>query len=165
MIFKIPVRKNQMLRQVVERINQDEELLQLWRCANINSVDRLNYPDHGLVHIKIVANMALKLIRMLASASVKMSVTADYDLEVDDAEVIVVLAAGLHDLGISVHRDNHEMYSIGLANLKAKELLDGLYNIRQRTIMISEILHAISAHHWQQSCLTMEAGRCTGQFI
>jgi metal-dependent HD superfamily phosphatase/phosphodiesterase len=158
MIFKIPVRKNQMLRQVVERINQDEELLQLWRCANINSVDRLNYPDHGLVHIKIVANMALKLIRMLANASVKMSVTADYDLEVDDAEVIVVLAAGLHDLGISVHRDNHEMYSIGLANLKAKELLDGLYNIRQRTIMVSEILHAISAHHWEQSCLTMEAG-------
>ena len=158
MVFKIPVRKNQMLRQVVERINQDEELLQMWRCANINSVDRMNYPDHGLVHIKIVANMALKLIRMLAGANVEMSVTADYGLEADDAEVIVVLAAGLHDLGISVHRDNHEMYSIGLANLKAKELLDGLYDIPQRTIMVSEILHAISAHHWEQSCLTMEAG-------
>jgi len=158
MVFKIPVRKNQMLRQVVERINQDEELLQLWRCANINSVDRMNYPDHGLVHIKIVANMALKLIRVLAGANVEMSVTADYGLEADDAEVIVVLAAGLHDLGISVHRDNHEMYSIGLANLKAKELLDGLYDIPQRTIMVSEILHAISAHHWEQSCLTMEAG-------
>ena len=158
MVFKIPVRKNQMLRQVVERINQDEELLQLWRCANINSVDRMNYPDHGLVHIKIVANMALKIIRVLAGANVEMSVTADYGLEADDAEVIVVLAAGLHDLGISVHRDNHEMYSIGLANLKAKELLDGLYDIPQRTIMVSEILHAISAHHWEQSCLTMEAG-------
>lgn len=158
MVFKIPVRKNQMLRRVVERINQDEELLQLWRCANINSVDRMNYPDHGLVHIKIVANMALKLIRVLAGANVEMSVTADYGLEADDAEVIVVLAAGLHDLGISVHRDNHEMYSIGLANLKAKELLDGLYDIPQRTIMVSEILHAISAHHWEQSCLTMEAG-------
>jgi metal-dependent HD superfamily phosphatase/phosphodiesterase len=158
MVFKVPVRKNQMLRQVVERINQDEELLQLWRCANINSVNRMNYPDHGLVHIKIVANMALKLIRMLAGANVEMSVTADYDLEVDDAEVIVVLAACLHDLGISVHRDDHETYSIGLANLKAKELLDGLYDIPQRTIMVSEILHAISAHHWEQSCLTMEAG-------
>ena len=158
MVFKIPVRKNQMLRQVVERINQDEELLQLWRCANINSVDRMNYPDHGLVHIKIVANMALKLIRVLAGANVEMSVTADYGLEADDAEVIVVLAASLHDLGISVHRDNHEMYSIGLANLKAKELLDGLYDIPQRAIMVSEILHAISAHHWEQSCLTMEAG-------
>ena len=158
MVFKIPVRKNQMLRQVVERINQDEELLQLWRCANINSVDRMNYPDHGLVHIKIVANMALKIIRVLAGANVEMSVTADYGLEADDAEVIVVLAAGLHDLGISVHRDNHEMYSIGLANLKAKELLDGLYDIPQRAIMVSEILHAISAHHWEQSCLTMEAG-------
>jgi hypothetical protein len=102
--------------------------------------------------------MALKLIRMLTTAKVEMSVTADYGLTTDDAEVIVVLAAGLHDLGISVHRDDHEMYSIGLANLKAKELLDGLYDVTQRTIMVSEILHAISAHHWEQSCLTMEAG-------
>jgi metal-dependent HD superfamily phosphatase/phosphodiesterase len=102
--------------------------------------------------------MALKLIRMLTAANVEMSVTADYGLTTDDAEVVVVLAAGLHDLGISVHRDDHEMYSIGLANLKAKELLDGLYDVTQRTIMVSEILHAISAHHWEQSCLTMEAG-------
>jgi metal-dependent HD superfamily phosphatase/phosphodiesterase len=48
MAFQVPVRENQVLRQVVARMNQDEELLQLWRCVNINSVDRLNYPDHGL---------------------------------------------------------------------------------------------------------------------
>ena len=158
MLFRIPVRQNQQLRQVVERINADEELLQLWRCANVNSVDRMNYPDHGLVHIKIIANMALKLVRMLAGAGVEMSVAANYGLTVDDAEVIVVLAASLHDLGISVHRDNHELYSVCLANAKAKELLDGLYDVPQRAIMVSEILHAISAHHWEQVCLTVEAG-------
>ena len=95
---------------------------------------------------------------MLSGAGVEMSVTADYGLTVDDAELIVVLAACLHDVGISVHRDNHELYSISLANDKAKELLDGLYDAAQRAIMVSEILHAISAHHWEQSCLTIEAG-------
>ena len=158
MNFRIPVRQNQILQQVVERVNQDQELLQLWRCVNINSVDRLQFTDHGIVHIKIVANMALKLVRMLADAGIEMSVATNYGLTQNDAEVIVVLAACLHDLGISVHRDNHETYSISLANPKAKELLNGLYDIPERTIMVSEILHAISAHHWDQSCLTIEAG-------
>ncbi|HUW96478.1 MAG TPA: HD domain-containing protein, partial [Anaerolineae bacterium] len=158
MLFKIPARHSQLLHEVVERINQDEELLQLWRCANMNSVDRMQYPDHGQVHIKIVANMALKMLRMLADAGVEMNVVTDYGLTIEDAELIVVLAACLHDLGISVHRDNHELYSIGLANPKLKELLDGLYDLPQRTIMVSEVLHAISAHHWDQSCLTIEAG-------
>lgn len=158
MNFRIPARQNQILQQVVERVNEDKELLQLWRCVNINSVDRLQFTDHGIVHIKIVANMALKLVRMLAHAGIEMSVVTNYGLTQDDAEVIVVLAACLHDLGISVHRDNHETYSISLANPKAKELLDGLYDIPERTIMVSEILHAISAHHWDQSCLTIEAG-------
>ncbi|TKJ29094.1 MAG: phosphohydrolase [Chloroflexi bacterium B3_Chlor] len=158
MKFRVPVRQNQVLRQIVERINRDQELLQLWRCINVNSVDRLNFTDHGQVHIKIVANMALKLVRMLADAGVEMSVVTDYGLTQEDAEVIVVLAACLHDLGISVHRDNHEAYSISLANPKARELLDGVYSVPQSTIMASEVLHAISAHHWDQSCLTIEAG-------
>jgi len=158
MAFQIPTQENRVLRQVVDRINQDQELLQLWRCVNVNSVDRLDYPDHGPVHIKIVANMGLKLLRMLVDAGVEMNVVADYAMGTEDAEVIVVLACCLHDLGISVHRDNHELYSIGLANSKAKELLDGIYGLTQRTIVVSEILHAISAHHWDQTCFTIEAG-------
>jgi metal-dependent HD superfamily phosphatase/phosphodiesterase len=158
MAFRVPARHNQVLQQIVERINQDEELLQLWRCANINSVDRLNYPDHGPVHIRIVANIGLKLARLLADGGVEMSVVTDYGLSQDDAEIIVVLAACLHDIGISIHRDDHETYSIVLATLKAKELLDGLYGVTERTIMVSEILHAISAHQWEERCLTIEAG-------
>jgi hypothetical protein len=157
-VFRVPVRQNQVLQRIVERINQDEELLQLWRCVNINAVDRSHISDHGPVHIKIVANMALKLVRMLSHAGVEMSVVTHYGLAQEDAEVIVVLAACLHDLGMSVHRDDHEAYSILLANPKAKELLDGLYDVPQRAIMVSEILHAISAHHWDQSCFTIEAG-------
>lgn len=158
MDFRVPVRQNQVLQQIVERINQDEELLQLWRCVNINAVDRSHISDHGPVHIKIVANMGLKLVRMLSHAGVEMSVVTHYGLTPEDAEVIVVLAACLHDLGMSVHRDDHEAYSILLANPKAKELLDGLCDVPQRAIMVSEILHAVSAHHWDQSCLTIEAG-------
>ena len=156
--FSVPARHNPRLQALVERINADEELWQLWRCANVNVVDRLGMNDHGEVHIRIVANAALKLLRLLRDAGHAPGVVVHHRLTPEDAEVIVVLAAALHDLGISIHRDNHEEFSLPLANLKAKELLTGLYPIRERTIVVSEVLHAIIAHHGEVRCLTLEAG-------
>jgi len=156
--FTVPARHNPRLQALVERINADEELWQLWRCANVNAMDRSGISDHGEVHIRIVANAALKLLRLLRDAGHLPSVVVHHHLSVEDAEVIVVLAAALHDLGISIHRDNHEEFSLPLANLKAKELLTDLYAIGERTIIVSEVLHAIIAHHGDVRCLTLEAG-------
>jgi hypothetical protein len=156
--FNIPTRHNQKLKTLVERINADEELWQLWRCANVNAMDRAGITDHGEVHIRIVANAALKMQRLLSEAGVQSSVEANYGLARDDAELIVVLAACLHDLGISIHRDDHEQYSLFLARQKLPAYLEGLYDVRERTIMISETLHAMIAHRWDVRCLTLEAG-------
>jgi len=156
--FKIPTRHNQKLKTVVERINADEELWQLWACANVNAVDRSGITDHGDVHIRIVANAALKMLRLLTDAGIQTSIEADYDMTQDDAELVVVLAACLHDLGISIHRDDHEQYSLFLARHKLPDFLDGLYDVRQRTIMMSEIMHAMVAHQADARCLTLEAG-------
>lgn len=156
--FTVPARHNPRLQAVVERISADEELRQMWRCANVNAVDRLGMSDHGEVHIRIVANAALRLLRLLSEAGHVPGVVAQHHLSAEDAEVVVVLAAALHDLGISIHRDNHEEFSLPLANLKAKELLAGLYPVRERTIIVSETLHAIIAHHGDVRCLTLEAG-------
>ena len=157
-LFSVPARHNPKLQALAERINADEELRQLWRCANVNAVDRLTMSDHGEVHIRIVSNAALKLLRLLRDAGQVPSVEAHHHLAPEDAEVIVVLAAALHDLGMSIHRDNHEEFSLALANLKAKELLTGLYPILELTILVSEVLHAIIAHHGDVRCLTLEAG-------
>ena len=156
--FSVPARHNPKLQALVARINADEELWQLWRSANVNVVDRLGMNDHGEVHIRIVANAALKLLRLLRDAGHTPGVVIHHHLTPEDAEVIVVLAATLHDLGISIHRDSHEEFSLPLANLKAKELLGGLYPVRERTIVVSEVLHAIIAHHGDMRCLTLEAG-------
>lgn len=158
MVFSIPTRRNEKLARLVERITADEELLQLWRCANVTVVDRLGMSDHGEVHIKIVANSALKLLRLLVDAGIEMSVVKNYGLTTDDAEVIVVLGACLHDLGIAIHRENHEEYSLFLAWSKARELLGDIYPVKERTIVVAETLHAINAHTWDVPCLTVEAG-------
>ncbi len=155
--FTVPARHNERLQALVEAINADEELYTLWRCANVNAVDRNKMSDHGPVHIKIVANLALKLLRLLAEADVPLGIVEDHGLEPEDAEVVAVLAAALHDLGIAVHRENHEEFSLFLAHTKARELLSTIYPVRERTIVLSEVLHAIIAHHWDVRCYTTEA--------
>jgi metal-dependent HD superfamily phosphatase/phosphodiesterase len=158
MPLNVPSRHNEKLSQVLSRINEDLELQQWWKCANINAVDRASMSDHGQVHIQIAANAALKMLRLLAEAGVETSVVKDYGLTYEDAEVIVVLAACLHDVGMAVHRENHEQYSLILAAPKARDLLTGIYEEPERTIMTSEVLHAVIAHRWDMPCNTIEAG-------
>jgi len=158
MSFSVPVRQNAKLQQLVDRVNADKELLQIWKCANVNAVDRCGISDHGEIHIRIVANAALKILRLLVESGVQPSVQKNHGLAADDAEVIVVLAACLHDTGISIHRDNHERYSLFIGYRKARELLQGLYEEPALTIMVAETLHAVIAHDADERCLTIEAG-------
>lgn len=157
----VPVRGNARLAAVIERVNSDVELFTLWKCANINAVDRLGISDHGRVHVQIVANIGLKILRLLRSAGIKSSIAQHHaasGMTEQDAEVVVVLGALMHDLGICVHRDEHEHHSLWLAERKLRELLDGIYDIEGRTIITVETLHTIVAHQRSQRCLTIEAG-------
>ena len=158
MAFQVPTRHNEKLQHLLQRINDDTELLQLWQCANINAVDRCGISDHGEVHIRIVANAALRLLRLLVEAGVEPSVVTHHHLTTNEAEVIVVLAACLHDLGIAIHRDDHERYSLILAYPKARQLLQGLYQEPILTTLVAETLHAVIAHRANVGCLTIEAG-------
>ena len=156
--LQVPIRKNKKLKALLDHINEDAELAQLWKCANINAVDRSGINDHGEVHIRVVSNAALKILRLLVKGGVVPSVVGDHGMEVEDSELIVVLAAALHDIGISVHRENHEQYSVSLAYPKARYLLEGIYAEPALTTITSEVMHAVIAHNAQVTCLTVEAG-------
>ena len=158
MDIQVPARGNTKLKKVLAKINKDTELHQLWKCANMNAVDRCGISDHGEVHIKIVANAALRLLRLLRDGGVEASVVKNYHMTDDDAEVIVVLAACLHDVGISIHRNSHERHSIIIAYPKVKQLVEGIYTEEETVIITSEVMHAIIAHNVKETCLTIEAG-------
>ena len=157
-IIRFPIRHNPKLKQIVDRVNGDDELYTLWQAANVTAVQRLGMSDHGPVHVQISANIALKLLRLLLDQSVQPSLVINHNLTIQDAEVVVVLAALLHDLGMSIHRIDHEQYSLLFARSKVKELLEGLYDIPTMTILTSEILHAIISHRVGGKPLTLEAG-------
>jgi len=149
---------NARLSAVLERINEDEELKALWKASNINAIDRLGYSDHGSTHVRIVARNALKMLRLLMNAGKQPGVVFNYGLAPDDAEVVVVLASALHDIGLSVHRSNHDEFSIMISGPILRRILTGLYEEPTLTYMMAEVQHAMISHHEGFVPYTIEGG-------
>ena len=158
MRINVPARGNRKLRTTIERANADLELKGWWHVANVNAVARLEINDHSWVHVQIVANIALKLLRQLFKHGVEPSLVRDYGFERNDSEVVVLLGALLHCVGMSIHRDGHEDFSLFLAEPKTRELLAGLYDEPDLTVITSEVLHEITSHRDYGRPLTLEAG-------
>ena len=164
-VFNIPYRNNTKLKHVMEKIKEDKKLQTYWRCANVMAIERMGYTDHGPTHVKIVANLALRLLRILVEKKlIKPSIVENYSMKNEDAEVVVVLGSIFHDLGMIVQRNNHEKYSAILALEFFDKCLTPIYNEEERAIITSEVLHAIVTHEQHYSneppnkILTKEAG-------
>jgi metal-dependent HD superfamily phosphatase/phosphodiesterase len=156
--INVPSRSSRRLQALIARVNADDELYASWLAANVNAIERLGMTDHGPVHVKIVMNLATKLYRLLVDGDVEPGVVRNWGMDVADGEVVVAAAALLHDTGMSIHRPDHETFSLFLAHAKLGELLKDIYEPREATIIRSEVLHAIIAHRSGGRPLTMEAG-------
>ena len=157
-VFNIPFHGNAKLKHVITKVKEDVKLQTFWKCANVMAIERMGYTDHGPTHVKIVANLALKLLRILADKHVKPSIIKNYGMKTEDAEVVVVLGSIFHDLGMIVTRNDHEKYSALIALEFIDQCLTPIYTIEERAIITSEVLHAIVAHEQPNKPLTIEAG-------
>jgi uncharacterized protein len=155
--IRVPAKGGTLLGKALAVINKDVEIKTLWRISNVNAIDRLEMTDHGPVHYQIVANIANRLARILVKNKVEMSIVKNYDLSNDHAELVILLASIFHDLGMSISREGHESYSLFMANNILHRILDFL-SIEEKTIVISETLHAIIAHRSGGKPYTIEAG-------
>jgi uncharacterized protein len=158
MRIRVPVRANRKLRTVIDRVNRDSQLKGWWHVANVNAVVRMEINDHSWVHIQIVTNIALKLLRQLTKHHVQPAMVTDYGMSNDDAEVVVALTALTHCVGMAVHRHGHEDFSLFLAEPKLRELLTGVYEEPELTVVVSEVLQGIISHRADGEPLTLEAG-------
>src|SRR5713101_280926 len=158
MRIRVPVRANRKLRTIIDRVNKDLQVKGWWHVANVNAVARMEINDHSWVHIQIVTNIALKLLRQLTKHGVEPAMVTGYGMGRDDAEVVVTLTALTHCIGMSVHRDGHEDFSLFLAEPKLRELLAGIYDEPDLTVVVSEVLQGITSHRADGQPLTLEAG-------
>jgi metal-dependent HD superfamily phosphatase/phosphodiesterase len=154
---RAPTRGNRRLEALLEAVNSDAELRAWWHMAQVTS-ERLGMSDHSWVHVQIVLNIALRILRLLVKAGIEPAMVADHKMGRRDAEVVVASGALLHDVGMSIHRADHEAYSLFLAERKLRELLSDLYDEPERTVVASEALHTIIGHRRRGEPYTVEAG-------
>jgi uncharacterized protein len=154
---RAPTRGNRKLESFLEAVNGDDQVRGWWYMAQVQS-ERLGMSDHSWVHMQIVLNIALRLLRLLVKAGVEPAMVSDHGMRDRDAEVVVAGGALLHDVGMSIHRADHEAYSLFLANGALERLLADSYREPERTIVASEILHAIIGHRRRGEPYTLEGG-------
>jgi metal-dependent HD superfamily phosphatase/phosphodiesterase len=157
MTISAPAERNPRLASLLEAADADVQLKAWWYAAQ-TMADRLGMSDHSWVHVRIVLNIALRLYRLLRQQQVEPAMVTDHRMRAGDAEVVIAAACLLHDTGMSVHRADHEEYSLFLAAGKLDELLRDVYDQPERAVVIAEAMHAIIGHRRRGEPLTLEAG-------
>ena len=152
-----PTRGNRRLERFLDAVNADERVRAWWYMAQITS-ERLGMSDHSWVHVQVVLNIALRLLRLLVKAGIEPAMVTDHGMRDRDAEVVVAGGALLHDVGMSIHRADHEAYSLFMVEERLQSLLAESYGQPERTVVIAEILHAIIGHRRRGEPYTVEAG-------
>ncbi|MGA2928431.1 MAG: HD domain-containing protein [Solirubrobacteraceae bacterium] len=155
---RAPTRGNRRLERFLEAVNADDQVKAWWHVSAVNASRRLGMTDHSWVHIQIVLNIGLRVARLLFRRGVTPSVVADFAMSEHDAEVVIAAGCLFHCVGMSIHRDDHERYSLFLTADKLGALLAGAYEEPERTIIVSEALHAIIGHRRKGAPFTIEAG-------
>src|SRR3954447_3511217 len=157
MRIRAPARGNRRLEALLEAANADEQLKAWWLMQQVTAT-RLAMSDHSWIHVQIVLNVALRIFRLLERRGVEPVMVRDHAMSARDAEVVIACACLLHDSGMSVHRTDHEEYSLFLAARKLPELLGAVYDEPERSVAVAEALGAIIGHRRRGDPITVEAG-------
>src|SRR2546423_5036084 len=152
-----PTRGNRRLERLFAAANADPQVRAWWHVQQVTA-DRLIMSDHSWIHIRVVVNIALRMLRLLLRRGVVPNVVSDYAMDERDAEVVVAAACLLHDAGMSIHRTDHEAYSLFLAADKLPALLADAYREPERSVIVAEAMHAIIGHRRRGEPITLEAG-------
>jgi metal-dependent HD superfamily phosphatase/phosphodiesterase len=157
MRIRAPAQRNRKLEALIDAANADTQLKAWWLMQQTNAT-RLGMSDHSWVHVQKVLNIALRLFRLLTPRGIEPAVVRDHDMTTRDAEVVIACACLLHDTGMSIHRTDHEAFSLFLAADKLPALLERAYDEPERSVIAAESLHAIIGHRRRGDPITLEAG-------
>ena len=138
----------------------DEEIQAIQEYANNVSIVRLGYNDHGPVHMRTVMLNSINMMGLLRKAAIKTSLESEGIGSFEDSLVGVIFAAMLHDLGMSVGRQDHEVHSTFLAVPILDRLLPVVYpdDLQKRVVIRSLALEGIYGHMGNRTIHSLEAG-------
>ncbi|UCE10565.1 MAG: HD domain-containing protein [Candidatus Thorarchaeota archaeon] len=140
-------------------IDSDVEIQTMLEDSNRMAIDRMGFSDHGQTHSLIVSMNGLKLLNTLRFG-LEPTIVQEGTGTFEDAQLIVLLSCYLHDIGMSIHRDRHNDFSIELVVPILNKILEKVYprNLRKRTHVRGHILHAMYCHDKHVNPETVEGG-------
>ncbi|MDR0636151.1 MAG: HD domain-containing protein [Treponema sp.] len=138
----------------------DDEIQAMQEYANTVSIVRLGYNDHGPVHMRTVSVNALLMLGLLRNAGIQTSVEKEECGVFEDSLIAILLAAFLHDIGMTVSRHDHEIHSAYMAYPILERILKQVYaaDTQKRVMAQSLALEGISGHMGNRPIHSLEAG-------
>ena len=161
-IIELTPDKDDLPLKVANILVNDEEIQAVQDYANNVSIVRLGFNDHGPVHMRTVCRNALKMLKILYQAGIKTSLETEQAGTFSDSVTAVMIASFLHDFGMTIGRQDHELYSgilgYGIINRILDEVLPGKENLKRRVVIRSMALEGIIGHMGTRRIHSVEAG-------
>lgn len=161
-IVELTPEKDDLPLRIARILVEDDEIQAVQDYANNVSIVRLGFNDHGPVHMRTVCRNALKMIKILYQTGVKTSLETEQAGTFADSVSAVLIASFLHDFGMTIGRQDHELYSGILAfnviNRILENVLPGSENLKRRVIIRSMAMEGIIGHMGTRKIHSIEAG-------
>lgn len=161
-IVELTPEKDDLPLKIVQLLIKDEEIQAVQDYANTVSIVRLGFNDHGPVHMRTVCKNSLKMLKILYTKQIKTSLEKESAGTFADSVSAVILASFLHDYGMSIARQDHELYSGILALPKINEILEkvlpGKANLKRKVTIRSLAFEGIIGHMGTRRIHSIEAG-------
>ena len=145
---------------VAKLMSADEEIQNAQEYANNVSIVRLGYNDHGPVHMRTVVLNSIIMMGLIRQAGIITSLETEGVGDFEDSLIGVILAAMLHDLGMGIGRQDHEMHSVYMAAPFMDRILSKVFpdTMLKQVIIRTLALEGISGHMGNRTIHSLEAG-------
>ena len=161
-IIELTAEKDQLPLLVIKELIDDPEIEAIQNYANNVSIVRLGFNDHGPVHMRTVCRNALKMLKILSLSGIRTSLEDEQDGSFSDSVTAVILAGFFHDFGMTIGRQDHELYS----GILSQPIIDRILykflpekkDLNRRVISRSMAMEGILGHMGTRRIHSIEAG-------
>lgn len=161
-IIELTPEKDDLPLKVVQLLINDEEIQAIQDYANSVSIVRLGYNDHGPVHMRTVCRNALKMMKIIYQANVNSSLEKEQNGTFTDSVTAVAISGFMHDFGMTIGRQDHELYSGILAYNIINRILEAALpdskDLKRRVVIRSMAMEGIIGHMGSRKIHSLEAG-------
>lgn len=149
---------NEKILKAWNMLERSIEIQTLLKMSNIMAVKRMKYNDHGPVHSRITSGAALEILKIISKHKTP-NVILDHGMNMEDAQLTILLGAYLHDIGNCIHRIQHPQNGCYIIEKPLNKILRNIYNkLEDRVKIKCEVLHCIYSSDDEIPCLSLEAG-------